>query len=129
MRKGGLKCTLMPTRGGRFVNADAKKNWLWGLRSGLYPPAPQFSYMKDGNNKYCPFGVLVESNGHEFVRSESDAEELLPYCFKGSDHQILPPYIFLKKVGLSSDEVLKLVAICETGPTFDEIAEYVEETL
>jgi hypothetical protein len=110
------------------VDANVKRNWLWGLRSGYYPQSETVSYLKDGLGEYCPFGVLLETNGVEFVRSQNDEEELTPYHMEGlPNSSVLPPSDWLEERGITQEIVDVVIQLTNAGLTFKEIADAIDK--
>lgn len=113
-----------------------KQKWLSALRSGMYKQCDGFLAVPAGEKgtsakpEFCVLGVLAEISG---VPRELDEEEGC-YKFKfgktsRSESTGFPSADFAKKVGMSPSTMSKLYERNDSGESFKELADYIEENL
>jgi hypothetical protein len=115
---------------------ETKARWLHALRHDDYRQAREMlrAYGEDGRPSYCCLGVLVETLEPGRLNNEYD-KDFLDECIRGNEEFIVDHG--LQALGTSRalpDGVLTdvesiLVKMNDSGASFDEIADYIEENL
>lgn len=96
------------------MNKDLKQPWIDALRSGKFKQTK--NNLKDGTG-HCCLGVLCELSPEKFKESLKDGffeEELIDFIYWS---------------GMSMAMMDVLAQKNDSGKTFDEIADYIEENL
>lgn len=115
------------------MNQKVKKEWLTALRSGEYQQCTrQLHNKKDGS--YCCLGVLCELHRREFDNLWIQTNETDTTLYYLGNKNILPDEV-VKWAGvrdgglMSSSPVGQLIMANDSGKSFAEIADLIEENL
>lgn len=107
------------------MNPEMKQKWLEALRSGKYQQGKH--YLRTTQDQYCCLGVLCDLDGVEWKRSNSGCWDPTTqegdYNFVGLGHRQH------ERLGITHVQSGHLMAMNDTGHTFLEIAEWIEEHL
>lgn len=93
------------------MNAELKDAWIEALRGGEYRQGRYRLKAHDG--RFCCLGVLCDIAGRKWTR--------------GNKTGVFPREVRL--AGVSRIQAEDLASMNDTGETFTEIADYIEETL
>ena len=114
------------------MNQQVKEKWLSALRSGDYKQTRQYLHKEDG---FCCLGVLCDLYGKEhnvewnLVKDED--EDRTHYMFQ--DHPASLPFPVIEGAGVGSHNPsipgTSLVGLNDSGSTFNEIADFIQEHL
>lgn len=107
------------------MDTGPKKKWLKALRSGEYTQG--VGYLRTTDDTYCCLGVLCDLTDGEWAEDNDEA-----YIFQLEDYGELMldlDPIYLDLFGLDDETQADLVDMNDSGSTFEEIADYIEEYL
>ena len=110
--------------GKRAMPAEVK-DWLTALRSGKFQQAT--GCLMDADGGMCCLGlgtfILDEENWALINKPGSDNQKIYAYkrCYTG-----MPPAIFFKTYGISSDFGHRLADANDSGASFHDIADMIE---
>jgi hypothetical protein len=108
------------------MNPTIKKQWLEALRSGKYQQGKGRLRMKhSGVDRFCCLGVLcdlLEPAG--WVLHPNN-----PEVFLSGIHEGYPQDKVRDKAGIERDQCQTLAAMNDSGKSFEEIAQTIENTL
>ena len=136
--KGMAGESISLTLSGSKLKPKVKKAWVAALRSGNYDQTE--NYLRVGNN-YCCLGVLCDLGSGKW-RKPTEMEfnsHCLPdtakiYCPVGGfvggpekDIGTMPPTTVIEASGITKDDMSALTELNDTGCSFDEIADFIEE--
>lgn len=125
------------------VQIDNLRKWTVALRSGEYIQGENFLYTIDdatNEHSYCCLGVACEINGldAEMNKCKVDGLTVYEYDFRDSYPNFIGEYVKLatvpdvfavKMYGIDEDGVHMLMKMNDTGKSFSEIADYIEELI
>jgi hypothetical protein len=117
---------------GHVMDSDIKERWVAALRSGQYEQGVGYLTYKleDEVNRYCCLGVLCDILSDEsdlFTKSYDPSKSHLTK-YGDSFYELNFSQQDFLKIGLS--EIAPLVYMNDTdGKSFNEIADFIEETL
>lgn len=102
---------------------DLAIKWTDALRSGKYAQAKQRLRTFDG---YCCMGVLCNLVSNKW---NQDTDKFFWPGIDNGYYLGMPPEYVLREVGLDDDQARELVTMNDTGSSFEEIANKIEELL
>lgn len=110
----------------KLIDLNHLDEWLKALRSGKFTPG--FGVMRDGDDRYDPFGVLAEINGAEWTWSDREGAYVLD---KKTQSNQIDTETFMSYLGIRSEvpeflaaEMLKsLLKISDDATSFAEVIE------
>lgn len=112
------------------MDTEVKKAWVKALRSGDYKQGQNKLALRKphGKTKHCCLGVLCEITPGVKRRQQFDPYfGIYEIAFDG-EYGYLPPEL-RERIGLPGDEQEHLTVLNDSGKTFAEIADYIEEKL
>ena len=108
---------------------ELKRKWIEALRSGKYEQTRL--RLRKGENSYCCLGVLCEIGGsgvwERFVEFEHEWYYRLGYQGAENSYVEMPPSQVLNAVGLAQAEADSLAFANDSGETFEQIADRIEQ--
>ena len=108
-----------------MLDAKLKKKWVKALRSGDYDQGETFLLRFKGDRaQYCCLGVLLELEHGEDAWDTMRPEESLYGSGSGYLYTDLG-----RKPNFSAEHQRHLAFLNDTGKSFEEIADYIEENL
>lgn len=121
------------------MNKKLKKKWVKALRSGEYDQGRNVLCRVDSEGaKYCCLGVLYEVAGKTFngrVESPNGEEVYLGMRTKNDVEECLPTPSFQRECGIAkkyNDSYTiaeKLARMNDSGKSFNQIADWIEENI
>ncbi len=107
------------------MKAELKQAWVEALRSGEYKQGYGRLVCLDNSKdcRYCCLGVLCSVTGVDFGKSNSTFRTI-----DGSFCDYLPKSL-LDRLELPNDVQFQLAGLNDTGTTFNDIADKIEELL
>ena len=110
------------------MNHQVKQKWVSALRSGDYQQTQNYLHKEDG---FCCLGVLCDLYGKEHNVEWNFVEDLNFYRFQDHPTSLPFPVIEWAGVGSSNPSIpgTSLVGLNDSGSTFNEIADFIEEHL
>ena len=102
------------------MDPEIKAKWLAALRSGERQQASKVLRTKD--DRFCCLGVLCDLVA-------PDAWDLRGNLYQMSGRRSMPPDYICKKTGVFGHEADFLANMNDTGSSFAQIANYIEENL
>lgn len=114
------------------MNTTIKTKWLKALRSGDYKQGKhslRMSSVVDGCDKYCCLGVLYDlhTNGMKWMERDARGHDTGFWAIDGQTTRLGED--FSDKCGISPNEHSHLMKMNDTGSTFKQIADYIEQDL
>ena len=112
------------------MNQQVKQKWLSALRSGDYQQTRQYLHKEDG---FCCLGVLCDLYGKEHNVEWKLMNNNHFYVFQ--DETACPPLSVVEWAGIEGSNPyicsrsVTLAELNDTGSTFNEIADIIEEHL
>lgn len=118
------------------MDAELKTRWLEALRSGKYDQTTGVlnrvkEESEDDANKqpgYCCLGVLCDVVAPDDWAEPEDADPYVRYHRSAQSTGVLCD-VFLKEVGLNSRVAGNLIGRNDSGMSFEDIADYIEENV
>ena len=108
------------------MDFELKQKWLDALRSGEYQQGQNYLC---NDSKYCCLGVLAEING-DLAPSEKESIKIVDRKYSGVPLEATFPSELMKKYGLKDTHCQQLMSLNDYDRfTFEQIADYIEETL
>jgi hypothetical protein len=107
------------------MTPELKARWIKALTSGEYDQTS--TYLKRGLRSgvypagYCCLGVLLEIEGNDFDKDE--------HYFKDDYTMKMLTGEFMNKVGITAAAADEFAEMNDSGRSFDDIAEQIEEHL
>jgi len=108
------------------MDAEIKAKWLAALRSGEYQQAQGCLRIDD---TFCCLGVLCDVAGSDNAAAGGKWTPDGCYRYNGEAEETVPPDGLLWRAGLPHSEVMTLFGMNDSGFSFAEIADYIEEHL
>ena len=113
------------------MKKEIKKKWLKALRSDKYIQGEGALCTTNSVDTFCCIGVLcnvrAEGNKKRYWReTDSKSDNPLELIFLGGSSVLTDS--MLQWAGLTEDEQDKLAEMNDLGNSFQEIADYIEET-
>ena len=107
------------------MTPELKAKWVEALRSGKYEQA--CSGLRAAENRFCCLGVLcdVDGSGHWYLDFTSEYR----YVSNGLSHGGYLPSEIREGAGIKKDTEIELAQMNDSGYTFDEIANWIEQNL
>ena len=112
------------------MNPQIKQKWVDALRSGEYQQTQNYLRKEDG---FCCLGVLCDLYGKENNVEWNLASDGHNYKFQDKESHL--PSSVIEWAGVDDDnpyvdgEIITLAGLNDTGCTFEEIANLIEEQL
>lgn len=107
------------------MKADLKQSWLVALRSGRYEQGRSYLRSED---RFCCLGVLCDLvNPEAWQPSITYGSKIHDWVTNGSLHSSFPGRALLDDIGLDCDLACKLASWNDTGSSFEEIANKIEQ--
>jgi hypothetical protein len=118
------------------MKKNIKKAWVEALRSGEYKQGRgRLCKTFNGEDLYCCLGVLANecADGYWVQSSDSVYDGYIEWGFTRSGYDGLPeqviPISLEKKLGIDEKTMFRLANINDMGYTFQQIADWIEESL
>ena len=108
------------------MNQQVKEKWLSALRSGHYKQTQNYLYADNG---FCCLGVLCDLYGKEHNVEWNFDEDGNYYRFQDETGSLPLSVIEWAGVGSHNPSIpgTSLVELNDTGSTFNQIADFIEE--
>lgn len=102
---------------------ELRKKWVDALRSGKYKQGT--GCLRNTSNHFCCLGVLCDIYGEGLWISAGKNDQYFFDLYNEQTAEILPNYI-LNAVGISSNDQEALMAMNDSGDSFESIAKVLE---
>lgn len=108
------------------MNKELKEKWIKALRSGKFKQGRSFL---NANDKYCCLGVLCEI--HPEIEKNRDDAINNGYLFYYGNKQMRSVLnsAFRKEVGIDDNQQSTLISMNDSGYTFNQIADWIEDKI
>jgi hypothetical protein len=103
------------------MQSELKQKWVEALRSGKYEQGK--NNLRNVNNNFCCLGVLCDLV--DPIKWEEGDRESRFY----NGHKAFLPDAIQESAGLEVSRLNVLMAMNDSGRTFDQIADYIEREL
>lgn len=110
------------------MKKDIKVKWIDALRSGKYEQGQK--NLRSLDNKFCCLGVLcdiIDNKKWETFEKANSAKQTYPYTYNG--YTGILNYKMVTELKIKDSEQVFLTNMNDTGKSFAEIADYIEENL
>lgn len=107
------------------MNPDVKNRWVEALRSGKYKQGQ--GVLRSATDRYCCLGVLSEVEGR-LLRRRSDTDEIEIWTDNGKSGCFLEES-YWAAIGGSNPWQIRLSDMNDSGESFYQIADYIEQNL
>lgn len=115
------------------MDADLKAKWVKALRSGEYRQAQQILRANNGSKQMCCLGVLCNLvDPTKWIEGEFTNRETLEPCrfaYVDDSQTAMPPEMVFRASGLSRAAAIYLAKKNDSGASFHELADYIEQNL
>ena len=113
------------------MDVEAKQNWVEALRSGKYKQGD--GCLRDRSDRFCCLGVLcdiLKKEGEEWRPDPENTASQFEFSSVGQLPVVsFPPENLIDRVGLEKDQPQELADMNDSGASFEEIADWIEEHL
>jgi hypothetical protein len=115
------------------MNAEVKKAWVAALRSGEYKPGQAWlrNSQSEMPDRYCCLGVLCDLHARSAESHKTLGWAFFDYsnAWKYGGDAALPSDAVKRWAMLETFDAHKLARMNDSGKSFAEIADYIEEKL